>query len=69
MQFYLNGEKRKIEAVTNIQQLIETLRLNPKTVVVEHNHRVVKRDGFVETILSENDEIEIVQFVGGGSVG
>jgi len=35
-------------------------------VAVEHNLIVVKRDKYESVVLNEGDEVEIVNFVGGG---
>jgi thiamine biosynthesis protein ThiS len=35
-------------------------------VAVEHNLIVLKRDAFDRTTVGEGDEVEIVNFVGGG---
>jgi thiamine biosynthesis protein ThiS len=36
-------------------------------VAVEHNLNVLKRASFGETVVQEGDQVEIVNFVGGGS--
>jgi thiamine biosynthesis protein ThiS len=38
-------------------------------VAVEHNLVVLKRATFDQAMIKEGDEIEIVNFVGGGSTG
>ena len=35
-------------------------------VVVEHNQRIVKKDAWDTTELQENDNLEVLSFVGGG---
>jgi sulfur carrier protein len=35
-------------------------------VVVEHNYRIVKKEKWPEARLSENDNLEVLSFVGGG---
>jgi thiamine biosynthesis protein ThiS len=35
-------------------------------VVVEHNRRIVRRDGLAGAVLAGGDEVELVHFVGGG---
>ena len=42
------------------------LQIDARRVAVEHNVVVLKRAAFEETIVREGDEIEIVNFVGGG---
>jgi thiamine biosynthesis protein ThiS len=42
------------------------LDLDARRVAVEHNLLVVKRTAFADTTIREGDEVEIVNFVGGG---
>jgi sulfur carrier protein len=42
------------------------LEIDPRRVAVEHNLVVLKRDLFDRTTVREGDDIEIVNFVGGG---
>jgi thiamine biosynthesis protein ThiS len=62
----LNGESREVTDPTSLAQLIITLGLKPEQVAVELNHIVVRRASWENTMLQDNDKIEIVHFVGGG---
>ncbi len=64
----LNGINRQFESNTSISQLLEILDLNGKRLAVEHNQQIVPRSDFTDTILQEQDNIEIVQAIGGGSL-
>ena len=66
MTIRLNGEPFEIAAPVSISALLETLQIDPRRVAVEHNLRVVKRDRYDTTVVVGGDEIEIVNFVGGG---
>jgi thiamine biosynthesis protein ThiS len=46
--------------------LLTQLELDPRTVVVEHNRRVVRRPVLGEVTVAPGDAIELVHFVGGG---
>ena len=50
----------------NVVQLLEVLGLDPRTVVVELNRTIIRKQQLIETILKENDTVELVHFVGGG---
>lgn len=50
----------------NIFGLITEKGLNPSTVVVEYNGRVLKKEFWKEQSIEENDRMEILNFVGGG---
>jgi len=47
-------------------QLLQLLNLNAEKVAVERNRNIVMRSNFDTTVLEENDQVEIVSFVGGG---
>ncbi|MDQ3068406.1 MAG: sulfur carrier protein ThiS [Acidobacteriota bacterium] len=47
--------------------LLESLGIDARRVAVEHNRRVVPRADYPATLIGEGDEVEIVNFVGGGA--
>ena len=53
-------------APLSLNALLEHLQIDPRRVAVERNFVVIKRDAYVTTIVDEGDQIEIVNFVGGG---
>lgn len=65
MNIFING-KEKNDAPANLAELLDQLGLDPARVVVEYNRNILPRDHFVTTALTDGDELEIVQFVGGG---
>ena len=62
----LNGEPYELGASASIAVLLEQLGIDGRRVAVEHNVVVIKRDAYHSTMLQEGDEVEIVNFVGGG---
>jgi thiamine biosynthesis protein ThiS len=62
----LNGERYQLDGPLSIRALLDHLGIDPRRVAVERNVVVVKRAAFEETIVSDGDEIEVVNFVGGG---
>jgi len=65
MQLKINGKQKSIEGKT-IKDVIENKQLNAEHIVVEHNAKIIPKERWNSTKLSENDNIEIVSFVGGG---
>lgn len=63
----LNGEPFSLPEACTINQLLAQLQIDPRRVAVEHNLVVLKRAAFETTVVAEGDEIEIVNFVGGGA--
>lgn len=66
MKIFVNGEPRDVNAGTTIAQLLESLRLDPRTLAVELNLDVIPRGRHAECVLQEGDRLEIVTLVGGG---
>ena len=62
----VNGDPREISGPLTVTGLLAQLSIDPRRVAVEHNLVVIKRDAFERTTIGEGDEIEIVNFVGGG---
>ncbi len=67
MKIVLNGETRDVPGSPTVAELLESLAMDARLVAVEVDRRVVKRDRYGATRLSEGAEVEIVAFVGGGS--
>ncbi len=66
MQIKVNGETHILHAPISVQALAEKLALNPRQVAIERNLEIVPRSCYGETMLNDGDQIEIVQFIGGG---
>ena len=66
MEIILNGRKKEIQEAVSISELIDSLKLDQKTVVVELNEEVMKKDRLDQVKLKPNDRLEILHFVGGG---
>jgi thiamine biosynthesis protein ThiS len=66
LRIRLNGEPHEIAEPMTVSALLTRLEIDPRRVAVEHNLEVVKRARYDDTIVNEGDEVEIVNFVGGG---
>jgi thiamine biosynthesis protein ThiS len=66
VQITLNGEPYELASPLTVAQLLARLEIDSRRVAVEHNFVVVKRTAFDATIVNEGDQVEIVNFVGGG---
>jgi thiamine biosynthesis protein ThiS len=67
VQIRVNGEAFELPGPLTVSALLERLAIDARRVAVEHNLTVLKRTAFVTTELREGDEVEIVNFVGGGA--
>ena len=66
MRVYINGESREVQGNPTLADLITQLDLPAARIAVELNREVVRRGEWGETMLHDDDRIEIVHFVGGG---
>ena len=62
----INGKSDNIREGTSLLALLENLDIDPGRVAVEHNMEIVNKNDFNDTVLKENDTLEIITFVGGG---
>jgi thiamine biosynthesis protein ThiS len=62
----LNGDPHTLAGPATIAELLAQLDIDPRRVAVERNFIVVKRDAYATTTIESGDQIEIVNFVGGG---
>ena len=66
MTIRLNGEAFELAGPMTVRALLARLEIDPRRVAVEHNLVVVKRAAYETTLVRDGDEVEIVNFVGGG---
>lgn len=62
----VNGEPRSVEPGTTLTGLLAGLDLPLDRVAVEYNRRIAAKTVWEATELLPGDQLEIVQFVGGG---
>jgi thiamine biosynthesis protein ThiS len=66
MRIQVNGEARDVAPGATVAGLLRELGIDQGPVAVERNHVLVPRASHAETPLADGDELEVVQFVGGG---
>lgn len=63
----VNGAERRIPRGSTLADLLASLELDARTVVVERNGTILRdRSSFASLELVADDSLEIVHFVGGG---
>ena len=62
----LNGNTYEINRGTNLNELLNKLKLQKNKVAIEVNGEIVERNKYQNLILNKNDKVEIVHFIGGG---
>jgi thiazole synthase len=66
LKIVLNGDPFELAGPRTISVLLSELDIDARRVAVEHNLTVLKRVAFDTTEVREGDQVEIVNFVGGG---
>ena len=66
MKIVLNGDPYDVPGPMTIAGLLARLAIDSRRVAVERNLVVLKRALFDTTEVADGDQIEIVNFVGGG---
>ena len=62
----LNGNLYEINNGTNLNELLEKLKIQKNKVAIEVNGEIVEKSKYQNLILNKNDKVEIVHFIGGG---
>ena len=62
----LNGAPYEINIDTNLNELLNKLKIQKSKVAIEVNGEIVEKKKYSNLILSKDDKVEIVRFIGGG---
>jgi len=66
MQIHLNGSPKTITESMTVARLLQELGVPAASVVVELNKTIIQPDCYTATSLHDNDQVELIRFVGGG---
>lgn len=67
MNLTINGNEMAVpKNIQTISQLIEHLEITNPVVIVEHNNNILEKEEHEKTSLTDGDQVEFIQFVGGG---
>ena len=62
----LNGSSYEINRGTNLNELLNKLKIPKNKVAIEVNGEIVERKKYQNLTLNKDDKVEIVHFIGGG---
>ena len=62
----LNGDPYEINNGTNLNELLNKLKIQKNKVAIEVNGEIVEKNKYTNLTLNKGDKVEIVQFIGGG---
>ena len=69
MKLCINGQDRifpELGSDAPLSLLIDILQMKADRIAIERNGEIVPRNDWSQVFLTNNDRLEIVQFVGGG---
>lgn len=62
----INGKKTDLPTGISITELLRQLNLDRDKIVIEVNFELISKDQYASTLLKQDDQVEIISFVGGG---
>ena len=62
----LNGDSYEISKGTNLNELLNKLKIRKNKVAIEVNGEIIEKNKYPNLILNKEDKVEIVHFIGGG---
>ena len=66
MQITINGQPKNFNSPTQLSDVIAQFCKNTSRVIAELNGDIVKKTSWNTTSIKDGDNIELVNFVGGG---
>jgi thiazole synthase len=67
LKITLNGDPLELAGPVTVSELLAQLAIDGRRVAIEHNLTVLKRAAFDTVEIRDGDQVEIVNFVGGGA--
>ena len=62
----VNGEPQVVEPGMSVTAWLAAAKRDPRSVAIELNGEILPRERYPETVFSDGDSLEVVQFVQGG---
>lgn len=61
----INGTEQELKG-KSVEEVITAMNYDKRTIAVELNEEIVSKADYINTILKDDDVLEVVSFVGGG---
>ena len=62
----VNGKQTIINSNFSLKNLVDKLQIPLNKIAIEYNKQIIDKKKLKKVILSKNDKVEIVHFIGGG---
>ena len=66
IKIIVNGKQTTINSNFSLKNLVDKLQIPLNKIAVEYNKQIIDKKKLKKVILSKNDRVEIVHFIGGG---
>jgi sulfur carrier protein len=66
MKVFCNGEAQEFVSGARVSDCLTRLGLDPLTVVVECDGKILTREEFASHVMNDGSVLEFIRFVGGG---
>ena len=66
IKIIVNGKQTTINSNFSLKNLVDKLQTPLNKIAVEYNKQIIDKKKLKKVILSKNDRVEIVHFIGGG---
>lgn len=66
MEITVNGKRKDFDAPLSVSSLLQRLGIDPRSVAVERNLKLIRRAEIDREPVQEGDNIEIIRMVAGG---
>ena len=66
MKIVVNGQEKDVAEGLSVEGLIKELGIRREGTAIEVNREIIPKARYADTVLKQNDRLEIVAFVGGG---
>ena len=66
IQIYINGKTKIVGINNSLYSILKKLTIKNKFIAVELNAEVIPKSQYKNTIINQNDRIEILELIGGG---
>ena len=66
IKIIVNGKQTTINSNFSLKNLVDKLQIPLNKIAIEYNKQIIDKNKLKKVILSKNDRVEIVHFIGGG---
>lgn len=66
MKIKINGKEREYQPSASLREIINKFCKNNQKIIAEVNGQIIKNPQWDQTPIKEGDQIELINFVGGG---